>query len=222
LTLAPVGFTEGASQICKDPVAYPVMTLPALQLLEKKIERHIRLFEVKRGVIERTIEQKLELHKRRIEQKFDVQKKKIEAHKVLIGQKFDAHKTLIGQKFDAHKNRIGQKFDAQKKKIGIQIRRFEEKNGIRFDDEVRFIRSWFEKPLSIGAVTPSGKLLARTMAAFVDPGVTGPIIELGPGTGPVTAALVAQGVDPARLVLVDYDPTFCRLLQASYPTATGV
>jgi phosphatidylethanolamine/phosphatidyl-N-methylethanolamine N-methyltransferase len=198
------------------------MTLPTLQLLEKKIERHIHLFEVKRGVIERTIEQKIELHKRRIEQKFDAQKKKIEAHKVLIGQKFDAHRALIGRKFDAHKTRIGQKFDAQKKKIGTQIRRFEERNGIKLDDEVRFIRSWFEKPLTTGAVTPSGKVLARTMAAFVDPGVAGPIIELGPGTGPVTEALVAQGVDPARLVLVEYDPTFCRLLKERYPTATVV
>ena len=34
----------------------------------------------------------------------------------------------------------------------------------------------------------------------------GPIIELGPGTGPVTEALVEQGIDPARLVLVEFDP----------------
>ena len=49
-----------------------------------------------------------------------------------------------------------------------------------------------------------------------------PIVELGPGTGPVTEALVAQGVDPARLVLVEFDPTFCRLLRARYPDATVV
>jgi hypothetical protein len=30
-----------------------------------------------------------------------------------------------------------------------------EKKNIRLDDEVRFIRSWLEKPLAIGAVTPS-------------------------------------------------------------------
>ena len=80
-------------------------------------------------------------------------------------------------------------------------------------DEVRFIRSWLEKPLSTGAVAPSSKLLARTMAAYVDPKVAGPVIELGPGTGPVTEALVTQGVDPSRLVLVEFNPTFCRLLQ---------
>ena len=89
-------------------------------------------------------------------------------------------------------------------------------------DEVRFIRSWLEKPLSTGAVAPSSKLLARTMAAYVDPEAAGPVIELGPGTGPVTEALVAQGVDPARLVLVEFNPTFCRLLRSRYPEATVV
>jgi phosphatidylethanolamine/phosphatidyl-N-methylethanolamine N-methyltransferase len=89
-------------------------------------------------------------------------------------------------------------------------------------DEVHFIRSWLEKPLAIGAVAPSSKLLARTMAAYVDPASSGPVVELGPGTGPVTEALVAQGVDPSRLVLVEFNPTFCGLLRARYPSATVV
>jgi phosphatidylethanolamine/phosphatidyl-N-methylethanolamine N-methyltransferase len=97
-----------------------------------------------------------------------------------------------------------------------------EKKGLRLDDEVRFIRSWLEKPLSIGAVTPSGRFLARTMARYVDIDIPGPIIELGPGTGPVTEALVARGVDPARLVLVEFNPVFCRLLRSRYPEATVV
>ena len=97
-----------------------------------------------------------------------------------------------------------------------------EKKGLRLEDEVRFIRSWLEKPLAIGAVTPSGRVLARTMARYVDPQSSGPIIELGPGTGPVTQALVERGVDPARLVLVEFNPVFCRLLRARYPTATVV
>ncbi len=89
-------------------------------------------------------------------------------------------------------------------------------------DEVHFIRSWLEKPLATGAVTPSGRVLARTMAGYVDPQAAGPVIELGPGTGPVTEALVEQGVDPARLVLVEFNPTFCRLLRSRFPTATVV
>ena len=96
------------------------------------------------------------------------------------------------------------------------------KKALRLDDEMQFIRSWIEKPLSTGAVMPSGKALARTMARYVDPQSKGPVIELGPGTGPVTAALVEHGIDPARLVLVEFNPAFCRLLRTRYPAATVV
>jgi len=97
-----------------------------------------------------------------------------------------------------------------------------EKKGLRLDDEMQFIRSWIEKPLSTGAVMPSSKALARTMASYVDPQSSGPVIELGPGTGPVTEALVQRGIDPKRLVLVEFNPDFCRLLRARYPAATVV
>ncbi|KPG01865.1 methyltransferase [Rhodopseudomonas palustris] len=90
------------------------------------------------------------------------------------------------------------------------------------DDEVRFLRSWIEKPLHMGAVMPSGKLLARTMAQYVDIDSTGPVIELGPGTGAITNALVEHGVDQKRLVLVEYNPSFCALLRERYPQATIV
>ena len=46
-----------------------------------------------------------------------------------------------------------------------------EKKNLRLDDEMQFIRSWIEKPLSTGAVMPSSKALARTMARYVDPQV---------------------------------------------------
>lgn len=97
-----------------------------------------------------------------------------------------------------------------------------EKKPLRLEDEMQFIRSWIEKPLSIGAVKPSSKALARTMARYVDPNADGPVIELGPGTGPVTEALVEHGIDPSRLVLVEFNPDFCRLLRTRYPAATVV
>lgn len=96
------------------------------------------------------------------------------------------------------------------------------KKPLRLDDEVRFLRSWIEKPLHMGAVMPSGKLLARTMANYVDPRSTGPVVELGPGTGAITSALVEQGIDQKRLVLVEYNPAFCLLLRDRYPQATVV
>ena len=92
--------------------------------------------------------------------------------------------------------------------------------GDRFEDEARFLRSWIERPLVTGAVTPSSKMLARTMASYVDPRIPGPVIELGPGTGPVTDALVRRGVAQDRLVLVEYNPDFCKLLKRRFPKAS--
>ncbi len=96
------------------------------------------------------------------------------------------------------------------------------KKPLRLDDEVRFLRSWIEKPLHMGAVMPSGRVLARTMAQYVDIDSDAPVIELGPGTGAITNALIAQGVDQKRLVLVEYNPGFCALLRDRYPQATVV
>ena len=96
------------------------------------------------------------------------------------------------------------------------------KKPLRLDDEVRFLRSWIEKPLHMGAVMPSGKLLARTMAQYVDVESKGPVIELGPGTGAITNALIEHGVDQKRLVLVEYNPGFCALLRDRYPHAKVV
>jgi phosphatidylethanolamine/phosphatidyl-N-methylethanolamine N-methyltransferase len=92
----------------------------------------------------------------------------------------------------------------------------------RLDDEVRFLRSWIEKPLHMGAVMPSGRLLARTMAQYVKIDSDDPVIELGPGTGAITSALLHRGVDPKRLVLVEYNSGFCALLRDRYPQAKVV
>lgn len=96
------------------------------------------------------------------------------------------------------------------------------KKPLRLDDEVRFLRSWIEKPLHMGAVMPSGRLLARTMAQYVDIDSEGPVVELGPGTGAITSALIERGVDQSRLVLVEYNPGFCALLRDRYPHAKVV
>jgi phosphatidylethanolamine/phosphatidyl-N-methylethanolamine N-methyltransferase len=96
------------------------------------------------------------------------------------------------------------------------------KKPLRLDDEVRFLRSWIEKPLHMGAVMPSGRVLARTMAKYVDVRSSGPVVELGPGTGAITNALIEHGVDQKRLVLVEYNPGFCALLRDRYPQATVV
>src|SRR5437763_705807 len=79
-------------------------------------------------------------------------------------------------------------------------------------DEETFLRRFLGDPKRTGAVAPSGPFLAREMARAVDPQASGLVVELGPGTGPVTKALLARGVRRERLLLVEYDPFFCNLL----------
>ena len=69
---------------------------------------------------------------------------------------------------------------------------------------------------------PSGRVLARTMAQYVDVDSEGPVVELGPGTGAITNALIERGIDQKRLVLVEYNPGFCALLRDRYPQAKVV
>ncbi len=87
----------------------------------------------------------------------------------------------------------------------------------RLADEARFFRSWLDNPAIAGAVSPSGRFLARMMARYVDPQKAGPIVELGPGTGAITEALLERGIAPGRLFLVEFDPGFCKLLKRRFP-----
>ena len=172
------------------------------QLIGKNIEKRVRLFEA-------GFERKIERPLRRFEQKIG---QNIEKRVKLFEEHFE-------QKVELPFRRIEQKIG---RNIETHLRRFEEKKGVRLDDEVRFIGSWIKKPLAVGPVTPSSKPLARTMAQYVDPDATGPVIELGPGTGPITEALIEHGVAPSRLVLVEFNPAFCQLLRERFPEATVV
>lgn len=80
-------------------------------------------------------------------------------------------------------------------------------------DVVRFIRTWG----TTGAVAPSGRALARRMVEHVDPKAADPVLELGPGTGVVTRALIEIGVPAERIVAVEYNPEFCTILGERYP-----
>lgn len=90
------------------------------------------------------------------------------------------------------------------------------RNIIEKDDRMLFAR-WLRNPLKIGAVVPSGVALARAVAAEIDISRPGAVVELGGGTGSVTRALLAAGIPPADLVVVERDATLYRLLHERFP-----
>ena len=85
-------------------------------------------------------------------------------------------------------------------------------------DSLTFLRAWAADPLRTASVTPSGAALADAITAGIDAG-TAPVIELGPGTGVFTAALLARGVPEDRIALVEASGGFADLLAYRFPAA---
>ena len=80
-----------------------------------------------------------------------------------------------------------------------------------------FLRELMSNPREMGAVWPSSRQLARHIAAAVPCNTSGKIVELGGGTGAVTEALLARGIPPDRLVVIERAPTLVAVLRARFP-----
>ncbi len=86
------------------------------------------------------------------------------------------------------------------------------------NDFVGFFRAWIANPRRVAAIAPSGQTLARLITSEIKPG-DGPVIELGPGTGVFTKAILQRGVAEVDILLIEYGSDFMRLLQQRFPNA---
>ncbi|MGD9650401.1 MAG: class I SAM-dependent methyltransferase, partial [Dongiaceae bacterium] len=82
-----------------------------------------------------------------------------------------------------------------------------------------FISRWFRQPRKMGSIWPSSKTLARRIANLVDIGNAPLVVELGPGIGPLTDALLAQGVSAQNLYLIEKDVVLVDHLRERFPMA---
>ncbi len=80
-----------------------------------------------------------------------------------------------------------------------------------------FLRRWLANPLQMGSVVPSSPALCRRVAGQVRLGPGEAVLELGAGTGVISRALLAGGVAPSRLVVVEIVPDMAAHLRASLP-----
>ncbi len=85
-----------------------------------------------------------------------------------------------------------------------------------FTDNLRFLRALIARPKNIGAVAPSSRALGRAIARQIDPNRSGPVLELGPGTGVITNAILEHGIEAARLTVVEYDSDFAQAIAARF------
>jgi phosphatidylethanolamine/phosphatidyl-N-methylethanolamine N-methyltransferase len=87
----------------------------------------------------------------------------------------------------------------------------------KFDDELKFFKGWIDKPKSVGSIVPTSSIAARRMASVVNANSGLPVLEVGPGTGVITRAILARGVKPENLYLVEYSEDFVRHLRTQFP-----
>lgn len=95
--------------------------------------------------------------------------------------------------------------------------RLKERLGKRFEEEVQFFKGWQKDKKGVGAVIPTSTYTARRMASVVNPGSGLPILELGAGTGVITKAILARGIEPRKLVSVEYSRNFYDVLTQRFP-----
>jgi phospholipid N-methyltransferase len=85
-----------------------------------------------------------------------------------------------------------------------------------------FLQKFFRRGTSVGAVVPSSRWLARKLLQDIDLGSPQCVVELGAGTGAITAELLARAGPKCRCLIVELDADFCARLRQRFPAAEVV
>ncbi|MGQ0583053.1 MAG: class I SAM-dependent methyltransferase [Reyranella sp.] len=84
-----------------------------------------------------------------------------------------------------------------------------------------FLRGWSRDPVAVGLPIASSSWTARRLAQAAlhaaIPG-SGPVLELGAGTGPVTQALIEAGCPVDQIIVVERDAELCTTLERRFRT----
>ena len=85
-----------------------------------------------------------------------------------------------------------------------------------------WLQAYLRHPLQLGAIFPSSSTLSSLMVRHIKADTHGRILELGPGTGSFTRALLEKGVPEENLVLLEQSSDFTTHLRNSFPKATVI
>ena len=84
-------------------------------------------------------------------------------------------------------------------------------------DHLRFLGAAVRNPAAVGAIAPSSAVLAEAMLADLNICDGHAVLELGPGTGPITRAISRRLKDPSHYLGIDRDQQFVTLLSQKFP-----
>lgn len=75
-------------------------------------------------------------------------------------------------------------------------------------DRVEFLRGFVREPAQVGSAVPSSRLLEARILRCANIAASRSVVELGPGTGGTTRALLGAMPSDARLLAIELDPHF--------------
>lgn len=82
------------------------------------------------------------------------------------------------------------------------------------DRRLAFFQGFLREPHQVGSVIPSSRFLERRLVKISAVGEARTVVELGPGTGGTTHALLRALPAAAHLLAIEIDPHFAALLRA--------
>ena len=74
------------------------------------------------------------------------------------------------------------------------------------DDRLEFLRGFLTKPKEVGSIIPSSRFLERRIIRCADVASAKTVVELGPGTGGTTRAMLRAMAPHARLLSIEINP----------------
>jgi len=81
------------------------------------------------------------------------------------------------------------------------------------DHPIAFLRGFLERPKEVGSIIPSSRWMERRITRTAEIANAKIVIELGPGTGGTTKALLNAMAPDAYLLAIEINPRFCDLLR---------
>lgn len=88
------------------------------------------------------------------------------------------------------------------------------RNGSRWNEGLAFFLGFVRHPRLVASIVPSSRFLARRLAGFVASSKARLVVELGPGVGGTTRAILDALPDESRLLAIEINPDFIRLLRS--------
>ncbi len=80
------------------------------------------------------------------------------------------------------------------------------------DEHLAFLQGFLRRPQQVASVVPSSRFLERRLVSLAGIEHASLVVELGPGTGGTTRALLAALPTHAKLLCIELDPDFAALL----------